>query len=225
MIDIESTEYEKQIIEIIVNCREKLDMGYRRISKELEARGFKKISKDTVRNKYLIYAAANGKTNTDLSDKEFKVLKKREARQFNKTEIAKQKSQTRLRIANLKVEEVMLDIQKREILFEDDLRLLEFVEKTVAITHPTVWFIFRKLCENEGYDIVNAVWQAAGTQETFEKQTSEQKITLDEYLANCFQDWIDTWNQTKRNKEQMIEPRSNDNGYTDANGDYIIPIY
>jgi hypothetical protein len=70
-------------------------------------------------------------------------------------------------------EEVMQDINKREFLFNDYYRLLEFVEKTVAIPHSTIWFIFKWQCKKKGYDLVSKVWRAAGTQEDFEQQNSE----------------------------------------------------
>jgi hypothetical protein len=219
-----SEEIEKQIIDIIVDCREKLGMGYRKISKELVSRGFEKISKDTVRSKYMVYAAAHKRTNNEASDKEFRVLKKREARQSIKTELAKQKNESRLRIAKLKVEEFMQDINKRGSLFEDDYRLFQFVEKTVAVIHPTIWFLFGKLCENKDYDMINEVWRAVGNQEEFERQNSEKTISLDEYIANCLQKRMNVRKQ-EESRKQIRQFKQNKDYYIDSNGDYVISIY
>ncbi len=61
-------QFDKQLMDLIVYFREELKISWRKISEELEARGFGRWSKDTIRNKYLIYKASKKASNREVED-------------------------------------------------------------------------------------------------------------------------------------------------------------
>lgn len=207
MAELESNESEKQIIELIVHLRETTRMGYRKISKELKERGYDNWSKDKIRSRYLLHIASQKVSVDEMVDRELRSLRRKEAEMMRKVKLAEQKLVARKRIANLTVEEVMQNFEKREQLFNDEDKLLEFVEKTLPAIAPMLWYTFKEYCANEGFDLANAVFVAAGKQEDFEKQLETgEKLNLGEYLERQLRLSLDSWQQeAEEESEELID--------------------
>ena len=209
MANEETKESEEEIVDLIVHLRN-LSMGWRKISKELEARGIYGWGKDKCRNRYLIHAAPQNVMNAEVVDRGLKTLRKEEEKRMRRTKLAKEKQAIKQRIATLMVEEYMQSVEMREKLFSDEYRLLEFVDKTLGVTVPATWYVFQKYCDKEDLDLADAVSIAAGEQEDFEGLLeSDENLRLDMFLAERLRDYLNACKEEEEESEDTIDETPN----------------
>ncbi len=182
-----------------------LGLGFRRVAKELTSQGFK-ISKDKAHRLYHKYKAYEG---VEVEDEELREMKTEEMEARGRLELAREKEEIRKRIEALIVEETMTSYEKRKELFTKEDELLEFVEKVMPVVAPQVWSDFKEFCEEQGFDLANALATALGPQRYFEEQLADyEEQRLDQYLSEQIEESLTAWK--KDEEEESPEPGDNE---------------
>ncbi|MCK4478819.1 hypothetical protein KAU88_09915 [Candidatus Bathyarchaeota archaeon] len=127
-------------------------------------------------------------------------------------QLLRKKEEIRMRIATLAVEEAMTCFEKRKELFSNEKKLLEFVQKVMPIVNPQLWEEFNVYCEEQGYDLANAVATSLGEQKYFEDQLAEGSPSrMDSYLEAQLKESLEVWKEVpSQEEEEYTEDNEND---------------
>lgn len=142
-----------------------------------------------------------------------KELRAAESRALINLERQREKEEIRKRLTFHFVERRTMTFEQRKKLFTEQNRLLRFARKVMPVTAPMLWDEFKDFCEENGYDLADAVAIALGNQQDYETQPpfhSDAKKRFDLYLQEairaCLADWIKDEEKEEYKNSQEAEP-------------------
>jgi len=197
------TPSEQELAKKIIHLHDDLGLGFRKTVRKLASEGIH-INKDKAHRLYKKYKAFE--TTNLIEDEELKQLKKEEHEAQEQLRLTKSKEETRRNIAALLVEEAMASFDRRWELFTNEEELLKFAEVIMPVAGPLVWIEFTEYCDEQGYDIANAVAIALGEQKYYEEHVkTDEKKSLDLYLAEQLKQALQAWKRKEEQCEQQTE--------------------
>jgi hypothetical protein len=195
-------KHDEKLIETIVHLHS-TGMGYRKMGKELERRGFPRLGKDTLRRLHLQSVPKD--LSAQIEDNEVRRLKRLEKEKAEKSRLAKEKLAIRTRIKDLEIEEIALQFGKRKQIFTDENAALRFMRKVMPIIDALLWDQFLAFSRERNYRLSNAVLCAIGQIEDFEEVLRTAGKEVGKYLAERLRSSMNSWKEDLRKTEEAKE--------------------
>jgi hypothetical protein len=201
---------EQELAEKVIYLHDVTGLGFRKVAKALTAQGVP-TNKDGANRLYHKYEK-DCNANVE-EDKELKRLSEAEDRAREQLILAREKAEARKRLTALFAESKTMTFELRRKLFTDPEKLLRFAQRTMPVVDPMLWSELKECCEEQGYDLANALSIALGDQRDFEHVSAqaEGKKGLDSYLAEGVRRCLSAWKADKQEEGEGESELTADN--------------